>query len=142
MFVDFHQLPILFENLTEEFLMSNRIIGVVEKNIVATPANPITLVGNVPTDVLPDISDKSYAGIEVAARYIFNNTGAIVYYAFGQDVSTLAYHGIIQNQQQLNASDNGQRVSVLSASGGVVVPTELRRIDLTTHVTIFPARNP
>lgn len=123
-----------------QYLLPNnfmRVVNLVEKNIKPEPAAAVTIAANTSTDILPDIttSKEEYSG-----RYIFNNTGAFLYYAFGQDCDNVAaYHGVLQNLQQLDCSNHGTRVSVYSAVGGVVVPCVLRRRDMTNNNNTYPS---
>lgn len=112
-----------------------RVANICEKNIFAVPALPVTAVANTAIDVLPD--QTAAANLEVAARYIFNNSGSVAYYAIGQDCTITSYHGKIQDQQQLDCSNTMQRVSVLSVAGGVFAPTILRRNDLTQQPSVL-----
>lgn len=111
-----------------------RVVNVAEKDINARPAKPVVVLANTSTDVLPDTTDSRK---EFCGRYVFNDSGSVAFYAIGQDCSAVSYHGKIQNQQQLDCSNHGQRVSVFSVAGGTFVPTELFRNDLIQVVNIL-----
>lgn len=123
--------------------MPIRVVNVSEKDVVATPPAPVAVPALAPTDVLPAITGKDNAAIEVAGRYIQNLTGADLYYCFGDDCDNVQnYHGLLQDKLQLDCSNHGQRVSVFSTPGGIVSVTILRRIDMYAHEQIFLAKNP
>ena len=124
--------------------MPLRVSNACERTVKAEPAKAITLAAATSTIVLPDlnpIAGQTIAnpntdwGFEIAARYIFNDTGGKLYYAFGTDkcdnVST--YHGVMADQQMLDASNCGQEVSVYSVAGGKVAITIMHRQDLFPH---------
>lgn len=118
--------------------MPNRTVNLVERSAKAEPPKAVTLVAGTSTVVLPDLNQSRIPntntdwGMEIRGRYIFNDTGAALYYAFGTDDcdGTNTYHGKIADQGQLNASDCGQQVSVWSAAGGKVTVTIIHNQDL------------
>lgn len=122
-----------------------RVVNVVEKNIRPNGAALVNVPAGKSTELLPDISTQNYMAVEVAARYIQNLSGTDAYYAFGEtcdgSANPPAAHGLIQNKQQLDCSNHGASVSVWSAAGGNFAVTELRRKDLSEHVTTIPGRN-
>lgn len=115
--------------------MPQRVVNVVEKHIRPVPAFPILATAATSTDILEDCTNDKK---EHAARYIFNDSGTVAFYAFGQDCSPLSYHGKLQNQQQLDCSNHSARVSIYSAAGGVFVPCDLLRVDLDVGPFVFP----
>lgn len=125
--------------------MPNRTVNQVCRFDRAEPPKVTTLVAATATVVLPDLKQTQTPntntdwGMEIRARYIFNDTGAALYYAFGTDdcdaVNT--YHGKIPDQGQLNASDCGQEVSVYSVAGGKISVTIIHAQDLHPHPGIL-----
>jgi hypothetical protein len=129
-----------------------RAVNQCERTVKAEPPNVITLVAATSTVVLQDLELPSKGvgginnppntipnintdlGMEIAARYIFNDTGAVLYYAFGQTCDNVSnYHGKIANQSQLDVSNYGGQVCCYSVAGGKVAPTVLHRQDLFQH---------
>lgn len=118
-----------------------RVQNSCEKNIVAVPANPITVPTSVSTDVLDDVTKERNQ--EFAARYIFNSGANTAYYAFGQDCdNNKNYHGYLVSGQQLDCSNTCQRVSVYSVGGTTIAPTIFRRLDNAKHVSILQGALP
>lgn len=118
-----------------------RTVNQTERSVAAEPANAITVVANTATTILPDLNVNTVPnintdlGFEIAGRYIFNNTGGKLYYAFGTPAcdNVKVYHGIMADQQMLDCSNHGQMVSVYSVAGGPVAATILHRRDLFPH---------
>lgn len=107
----------------------------------AEPPKTVTLVAATPTVVLPDLRDGTVPnkntdlGMEIRGRYIFNDTGAALYYAFATDKCDPndTYHGKIPDQGQLNASDCSDEVSVYSVAGGKITVTIIHSQDMFPH---------
>jgi hypothetical protein len=97
-----------------------------------------TLVAATSTVVLPDLYQGTVPnkntdwGMEIRGRYIFNDTGAALYYALGTDKcdNVSSYHGKIPDQGQFNASDCGDQVSVYSVAGGPISVTIIHSQDM------------
>lgn len=119
----------------------NRTVNQVCRTDRAEPASIITLAALTPTVVLSDLRDGTVPnkntdlGMEIRGRYIFNDTGAALYYAFATDKcnNTNTYHGKIPDQGQLNASDCSDEVSVYSVGGGKITVTIIHSQDMFAH---------
>lgn len=104
----------------------------------AEPPKAQTLVAATPTVVLPDLRNGTVPnvntawGMEIRGRYIFNDTGAALYYAFGTNDcdNVTTYHGKIPDQGQLNCSDTSDQVSVYSVAGGKITVTVIHSQDM------------
>lgn len=122
-----------------------RTVNQVSRTDRAEPPKVTVLAGGVSTVVLPDLQQSTIPntntdwGMEIRARYIFNDTGAPLYYAYGTDKcdNVTAYHGKIPDQGQLNASDCSQEVSVYSVGGGNISVTIIHSQDLFSHKGIL-----
>lgn len=118
--------------------MPNRVVNQVCRFDRAEPPKAQLLVAATATVVLPSLTQTQVPnintdwGMEIRGRYIFNDTGAPLYYAFGTDDCdpNNTYHGKIPDQGQLNVSDCGQQVSVYSVAGGKVTVTVIHGQDL------------
>lgn len=108
-----------------------RTLNVAENNLYADAATPVTVPAATATDVLPDEVGKVTG--EIAYRYIQNVGVNPLYYAIGQDCSTINYNGIlapdVTNGQggQLDCSNHRMRISVYSVGGTIVAKTIIRR---------------
>src|SRR5579872_6768473 len=123
--------------------MAIRAVNQCERSVKAEPAKVIVVAAATSTVVLPDLNVQNVPnvntdwGFEIAARYIFNDTGGKLYYAFGTNEcdNVATYHGVMQDQQMLDCSNHGQEVSVYSVAGGNVAVTILHRQDFHSHIT-------
>lgn len=120
-----------------------RIETLVQRSVKAEPPKAVTLAAKTSTVIIPDLIQQGAAnvnaswGYEVVARYIFNDSGAKLYYTVGSDKcdNVNAYHGAIADQTLLNISEfGGGQVSVYSVAGGNVSVTVLHRQDLHSGV--------
>lgn len=118
--------------------MPIRVAGVVEKNIQTDDSynTPVVLAAGTAQDVLKDILNGAPPNNEVVSRYVQNIGANLAYYAIGVDCGGLIgpCHGRLDPGQQLNVSDSGQRVSILSPAGTTVATTVFLRL-------AFPAFN-
>lgn len=105
-----------------------RTINVAERGIYAAGAVPITVATNTSTDVIPDQTVQPKMQ-EIAYRYIQNVGANNLYYAIGQDASTVNYNGILEQYQQLDCSNHRLRISVYAPGGTTVATTVLYRND-------------
>lgn len=72
--------------------MIARTISVCARNEFPVPANVVAIPNATPTDVFKDsYSDQG----EISYRGIQNVGANNIYYAFGQDCTALAYHGVL-----------------------------------------------
>lgn len=123
-----------------------KAVNVTERSVKAEPAKVTVVAPATPTIVLPDliqnfIPNQDDWGREIAGRYIFNDTGAKLYYAFGTNKcdNVATYHGAMADQQMLDCSNVGQEVCVYSVAGGNVATTILNRQDMAPHRGPIPA---
>lgn len=118
--------------------MPVRVSNTVERSVKAEPPAVVVVVAATSKVVLPSLivgtvpNINTDLGFELAARYIFNDTGGKMYYAIGIDVcdNVKLYHGVIQDQQMLDCSNFGQQVTVYPTASGNVAITILHRQDL------------
>jgi hypothetical protein len=99
-------------------------VGICEKNIVPILASPQAIAAGVAADVIPNNMNnfESFAYINV------QNAGANdCYYAFGQDCSAVAYHGVLAPYSSVPVPAPC-RVSVYSAAGTTIAVTIFKRI--------------
>jgi hypothetical protein len=101
-----------------------RTIDVVQKNLFPVPCDVITVPANTSAQIFPlgSPSDEEYAFIS-----LFNDTGAKLYYAFGQTCDNVSnYNGVLADQSSLPVLHNGI-VNVYSVAGGKVATTVFLR---------------
>jgi hypothetical protein len=119
-----------------------RIVHISERSCKVEPPKVVTLVAKTPTTILADLIQPQVPnvnmdyGYEVGSRFIFNDTGAKLYYAIGVDKcdDTTSYHGAIADQTLLNCTDfGGGMVTVYSVAGGKVSTIVVHRQDLHSH---------
>lgn len=118
--------------------MPLRVSNQVERSVIPNPPSVVAVVAATSKEVLPSIVSTGLPvagnalGFEIAARYIFNDTGGKMYYALGTDVcdNISRYHGVIQDQQMFDASNFGANVVVYPTASGNVVITVLHRQDM------------
>lgn len=121
--------------------MPVRVSNMVERSVKAEPPRVVAVVTATSKEVLPSLivpgipNVNNDFGFEVAGRYVFNDTGAKLYYAIGTDMcdNVSRYHGVLQDQQQLDCSNFGQNVVVYPTATGNVAITILHRQDLHPH---------
>lgn len=121
--------------------MPTRVSNMVERSVKAEPPNVVPVVLGTSKEVLPSLivqgipNVNTDLGFEVAARYVFNDTGGKLYYAVGTDMcdNVKRYHGVLQDQQQLDCSNFGQNLVVYPTASGNVAITILHRQDNYPH---------
>lgn len=120
--------------------MPIRTVNTVERSARAEPASPVAVVATVPKTVLPSLivqgvpNVNTDLGFEIAARYIFNDTGGKMYYNIGSDqCSPTNFHAAMADQQMLDCSNFGQQVTVYATASGNVGITVIHRQDMYSH---------
>lgn len=146
--------------------MAQRIWTVIPRNVFNDPAQqPINLVAGVSTLVLPQLyndgltTNNAPINGEYGNRSIFNAGTVNVYYNIGETCDPVTnYRAWIVPGQQLDCSDHGQAVycwsgtsgvaptlvqpfTLTGGTGGIVVPTQMIRRDLTDGISSFAARH-
>ena len=108
--------------------MPLRTSNSVEKNVYSIPLLPLDIPANTSTVVLDSIHGVSG---EFAGRYVFNAGANPAYYAYGHQVDSTNFEGVIVAGQQFDASNCGQSLNVYSVLGTTFSRTLLKRNDLT-----------
>ena len=117
-----------------------RVLNIAERNITPNGAAVLTIPANTATFALPDATIEPRI-TEIAFRSVQNLGANPLYYAFGQEASTINCHGVLQQFQQLDCSAHRLSVGVwCPVTGGTSVAIcILYRNDNSANNTIVPA---
>lgn len=113
-----------------------KTVSISERKLFASPATPVIVAAATSTDAIIDQTVEP-KNLEIVNRYVQNNSGDIMYYAFAQNATPNNYHGILPQYAQLDCSAHRLRVNVYSAGGGAAAVTIIYRNE-GIHNTIIP----